>query len=245
MNRTETRPSFSFSAPIRTLPRNLRHFRPAVPGLGFGFASVHEGPPPAVHEAEMRLATGMPPARRAEFLVGRCAAHRALRDAALPAGAVLRDGRRPSPPAGLVVSISHSRGVAVAVAAPAARFAALGVDLELSPLPVRAAHLVLRPAESVLLDGERGGAERRLLAAFSAKEAAYKAFSALLHECGEQAGDGDGAASAALPGLRAVHLRRHGDGFTARTPALPGTELDVTVSRLPEGVLSWALPRRS
>ena len=228
MNTTEARPWFS--SPARTLPRAIRHIRPWFPGLGFGFASVHEGPPPAVHDDEMRLAEEMPPARRADFLVGRCALHRALRDAGLTAGAVLRAGRRPLLPAGIAASISHSGGVAVALAGPAGRFAPLGVDVELTGIPPGAAHLVLRPAEASLIEGPREISAARLLGAFSAKEAAFKALSPRL---------GD-----RLPGLRSVRLHPHPGGYVAFAEALPGIELDVTVRHLTEGVLSWALPRR-
>lgn len=230
MNSTES--LRSFASPVRTLPRNILRTRPRIPGLGFGFVSIHEGPPAGEHSAEMRLAEQMPQARRAEFRAGRWALRRALHDAGLAAGPVLRHGRRPALPAGISASVSHSGGMAVAVAGPAVAFPAVGIDLELGTIPQRAAHLVLRRSESALLAGPGERADRRLLALFSAKEAAYKAFGPLLEAV-------DGAD--ALPGLRAVRLGRDADGFLAEADALPGVVLRVTVRHLSEGVLSWAL----
>ncbi|MFB7615770.1 4'-phosphopantetheinyl transferase superfamily protein, partial [Kitasatospora sp. NPDC056181] len=120
-------------------------------------------------------AAGMPPTRRREFLAGRWAARRALRAAGGPGGEIGRAGRRPLAPAGWALSISHSAGLAVAVAAPLSRYAAVGCDLELRRLPAAAARLVLTgPERAWAGDAGTPGAEHRLLALFSAKEAAFK-----------------------------------------------------------------------
>jgi hypothetical protein len=222
-----TRPSAARSA----LPRDILRGRPRIPGLGFGFASVHEGPWPAVHDAEIGLAARMSPARAAEFRTGRRAVRRALLDAGLTPGPVLRDGRRPLPPPGTAVSLSHSGGIAVALAGPAAAHPAPGVDLELGALPAAAAHLVLHPAEP---RPPAGAGPEWLTTVFSAKEAAYKAFSALLDDTARRRG--------ALPGLRAILTTPTPTGFTARTDAVPGAVIEVTVHRFPGGVLTWALP---
>ncbi|MFI5797404.1 4'-phosphopantetheinyl transferase superfamily protein [Streptomyces sp. NPDC051677] len=185
---------------------------------------MHEGPPVAVAEEERRLADGMPQRRRADFLVGRSALHRAVRAAGLRAGAVLHDGPRPRLPEGVSASLSHSEGVAVAVAGPSDRFPLLGVDLELAGLPLEASHLVLSAREEGLLGG---GAEarRRLCAMYSAKEAAFKALSPVL--------------GAELPGLRALSLQAHADGYLVGS--LPGApRVRVSVRRLRRGVLCWA-----
>ncbi|QKW07758.1 4'-phosphopantetheinyl transferase superfamily protein [Streptomyces sp. NA04227] len=196
--------------------------------MGFAVASVHEGPPVTVTDEERRLARTMPQPRRGDFLIGRSALHRAVRAAGLTAGAVLRDGPRPRLPEGLAASISHSRGVAVALAGAADRFPALGVDLELTDLPVRAAHLVLREPEHALL-GPARTAPKRLLALYSAKEAAFKALSPLL--------------GPELRGLRDLRLTPDGDGFLARALVCPGPRVRVTVRHLAGGgVLCWALP---
>ncbi|MEV7414887.1 4'-phosphopantetheinyl transferase superfamily protein [Streptomyces sp. NPDC089919] len=211
------------------LPRALAHFRPRVPGLGFAVASVHEGPPPAVRAAERELAEGMEPYRRADFLIGRSALHRALRAAGLNAGAVLFDGPRPRLPAGIAASISHSDGVAVAVAGPAGRFRSVGVDLELTELPAAAAHLVLAGPEAGLLRGPAGprAAGERLRVLYSAKEAAFKALSPVL--------------GPELRGLRDLRLQPWADGYLAHAEQRPGLRVPVSVRRLPQGVLCWAV----
>ncbi|MYW19184.1 4'-phosphopantetheinyl transferase superfamily protein [Streptomyces sp. SID2955] len=196
--------------------------------MGFAVASVHEGPPVAVTDEERCLARTMPQPRRGDFLIGRSALHRAVRAAGLTAGAVLCDGPRPRLPEGISGSISHSRGIAVAVAAPADRFPTLGIDLELADLPVRAAHLVLREPERPLL-GPPPTAARRLLTLYSAKEAAFKALSPLT--------------GPALRGLRDLRLTPDGTGFLARADGHPEHLVRVSVRELPGGgLLCWALP---
>ncbi|MFG2753303.1 4'-phosphopantetheinyl transferase family protein [Streptomyces xanthophaeus] len=214
---------------LLTLPRALTHFRPRIPELGFGASSVHEGPPVAVREAERRMARGMPPRRRADFLIGRSALHRALRSAGLTADAVLFEGPRPLLPPGISASISHSDGVAVAVAGPSERFRSLGVDLELTGLPLEAAHLVLRGAEGAALQQAGEAAQQRLLAMYSAKEAAFKALSPLL--------------GPDLIGLRDLRLTTDADGFLAHAVRRPDLRMRVSVRRLPQGVLCWAVPQ--
>ncbi|WP_406423245.1 4'-phosphopantetheinyl transferase superfamily protein [Streptomyces sp. NBC_00873] len=212
---------------LLTLPRALTHFRPRIPGLGFGISSVHEGPPVAVREAEQRMARAMPPKRRADFLIGRSALHRALRSAGLTADAVLFEGPRPLLPEGISASISHSDGVAVAVAGPSERFRSLGVDVELTGLPLEAAHLVLRGAETAELQQAGDAAQQRLLAMYSAKEAAFKALSPLL--------------GPELPGLRDLRLTADADGYLARATRHSELRVRVSVRRLPQGVLCWAV----
>lgn len=209
------------------LPRALSHLGPRAPGLGFAGASVHEGPPVAVAEAERRVARTMPQRRRTDFLIGRSALHRALRAAGLSADAVLFDGPRPRLPDGISASISHSGGMAVAVAGSTDRFSTMGIDLELGGPPLAAAHLVLRGPETALL-GSADTAARRLLALYSAKEAAFKALSPIL--------------GPDLPGLRDIQLEAHADGYLAHAVHHPGPLLRVSVRRLPQGVLCWALP---
>ncbi|WEO94228.1 4'-phosphopantetheinyl transferase superfamily protein [Streptomyces sp. FXJ1.172] len=217
-----------FSGTLRNLPRAFSAAGPRISGMGFAVASVHEGPPVAVTDEERCLARTMQQPRRSDFLIGRSALHRAVRAAGLTAGPVLCDGPRPRLPEGLSASISHSRGVAVAVAGPADRFPVLGVDLELADLPLRAAHLVLREPERPLLGPPRT-APQRLLALYSAKEAAFKALSPVL--------------GPHLRGLRDVRLTPDGAGFLAQAGRHPGPRVRVSVRHLPAGgVLCWALP---
>ncbi|WP_395293103.1 4'-phosphopantetheinyl transferase superfamily protein [Kitasatospora hibisci] len=146
----------------------------AVAGDAVDGGAEHVDAAPA-GPSEARAAAGMPPTRRREFLAGRCAARRALRAAGGPVGEIGRAGRRPLAPAGWALSISHSAGLAVALAAPLDRHAAVGCDLELRRLPAAAARLVLTgPERAWVGDAGTPEAEHRLLALFSAKEAAFK-----------------------------------------------------------------------
>ncbi|MDP9684678.1 enterobactin synthetase [Streptomyces griseoviridis] len=142
-------------------------------GLGLGVATVSEAGLAPAGPAEAAAAARMPERRRREFLAGRWAARRALRAVGLECGEIPRAGRLPVFPPGRAASISHSAGTAVAVArAPGRDDVPLGCDIELRPLPRRAARLVLRPDEEPLLGGARPWSVTEL---FSAKEAAWKA----------------------------------------------------------------------
>ncbi|WP_052069152.1 4'-phosphopantetheinyl transferase family protein [Streptacidiphilus albus] len=203
--------------------------RLAALGAALGLARVDEPAAPRPAPGEAALAAPMHPTRRREFLAGRRALHRAMATAGLPPAEVLRDGRRPLLPEGCAASISHSGGLAVALAGPGPRLRALGCDLELHALPLAAAHLVLGPGERARLRtvADPATAERDLLATFSAKEAAFKAFSALL--------PGDRAPSllldltaAPVPGGLRVRSRRH-----------PSAAVHVHVHPTALGVFTW------
>jgi enterobactin synthetase component D len=213
--------------------RAVQAGHPGVPGLGFSVASRWDRAAEQPYPTEYRLAGRLPAPRRAEFLVGRRAMRGALADIGVAAGEILYAGRRPHLPPGSVGSISHSRGIAVALAGPGRRFAAVGVDLELSSLPLAAAHLVLCGPELAWLQraaGNPGEARRRLLAAFSAKESAFKVLDAL---------------SDRSPRLREIRLWPAVDGFAAFLQGARGPVLRVRVRHVPSGVLTWTvLPGR-
>lgn len=216
-----------------TVERALDRLRPALAARGIALGAAREGDPDAVpyDAAERRLAAPMHPRRRDTFLAGRYAARRALGAAGLPTGAILYegDGRRPAFPGGSAGSLTHSGGLAAAVAADVRRYRALGCDLELRPLPREAAHLVLAPEELRWLDRESDpdATEGRLLALFSAKEAAFKAYGALL-------------AADAPTTLRAVTIRPVADGFrTAPGRAAAHPQLLVRSRAVGRGVFSW------
>jgi hypothetical protein len=188
------------------------------------------GPP---HPAELAIAAGFNGRRRAEFLLGRRAARAALAAARIKGGPVLVDGRRPVFPPGAVGSISHSGEVAVAIAGSAARYRSIGVDLELYAPPIAGAHLILSDGERAWVQSGTTPAqqEHRLLRAFSAKEAAYKALDPII--------------AGGIPRLRRIRLRPVQGGFIAWAPDRPDLWLRVAVRDLRPGVLSWtALPRR-
>jgi hypothetical protein len=157
----------------------LTRLRPrlAAAGLGLGLAHVGEPGLGPAGPAEASAAATMTPGRRREFLAGREAARRALRAMGVDCGEIPREGRLPVFAPGRSASISHSAGIAVAVARAPGEHAPLGCDLELRPLPCDAARLVLDPDEEPLLGAaaESGGGPSSLTGLFSAKEAAWKA----------------------------------------------------------------------
>ena len=118
--------------------------------------------------------------RRQQFTLGRAAARAALAALHLPPSPILRGEKgEPMWPPGLVGSITHTEGIAIAVVGSTTHYAGLGVDLEpLDPgLSPRAAHLVCAPSE---LDWAAGDTIR-LTMLFCAKEAIFKAVYPLTH----------------------------------------------------------------
>ena len=223
--------------PTAGLAASLRALRPALAGVGLGVvtrcgtASVED----------YRQASRMTPRRRAEFLLGREALREAMAEARLPAvGTVPVVEGRPRLPAGVVGALSHSGGIAVALAGPASRYAAVGVDLELDTLPLGSAHLVLLGAERDWLATapSRPAGERALISAFCAKEAAFKAFAQL--------------PAARVDRLRQVRLVQHGRGFRCGPEPAPAGTARVGVTRVgaerpgdPAGTFAWTvLPTR-
>jgi 4'-phosphopantetheinyl transferase EntD len=122
-----------------------------------------------LHPAEEAAAARFAPVRRATFASGRAAARLALEsDAAIPVLA----GGAPAAPAGWRLSISHTDSLAVAIAAPAAVAAGLGVDVEdVSRMDPKLRRLIVRAGDRV---PEDAGAAL-LTATFSLREALYKA----------------------------------------------------------------------
>lgn len=120
--------------------------------------------------------------RRSELAAGRSLARLALQrlgvaPVAIPAGAK----REPVWPAGVVGSITHCRGYCAAAVAPAADFAAIGIDAEEhAPLPPDVLELVTRPEEREWIRRRAGGGVCWDRLFFSAKESVYKAWFPLM-----------------------------------------------------------------
>ena len=116
------------------------------------------------------------PARRAEFAAGRAAARAALgRLGKAPCPLPVGPGRAPVWPLGVLGSLTHAAGVAMAVVGPSTAAAGLGLDAEPdADLPADLAEAVLMPSEAKSLTGRRDGLRcaRRI---FCAKEAVFKA----------------------------------------------------------------------
>ncbi|MFF5157810.1 enterobactin synthetase [Streptomyces sp. NPDC000348] len=201
----------------------------AAAGLGLGVAAVSEPCPRPAGPAEAAAAASMPAQRRLEFLAGRRAARRALRAVGLECGEIPRSGRLPVFPPGRAASISHSAGVAVAVARAPGRDLPLGCDLELRPLPRDAARLVLCADEEVLLDGEGtapgAGAAWSVTELFSVKEAAWKALTV-----------GKGS-------LRELRASPCGEGLRVCPRTDPAHAVRVRVVRVGAGVFSYVVGR--
>ena len=119
------------------------------------------------------------PARRWSFTAGRTAARHALAQLGVRAAPILPGARgEPRWPAGVIGSITHCRGYAAAVAAPAGRVPSVGIDAEpndaLPPIVLRRIALDAERAELRTMAG--GGAVHLDRLLFSAKESVYKAW---------------------------------------------------------------------
>lgn len=112
------------------------------------------------------------PSRKAEFAAGRRAARMALESAELRGIAILQgEHRAPIWPVGIVGSISHDAGLAIAAVAHNQKISRLGIDLtEATDFPEHLRSEVLRTAP----ESAQSGIEARLT--FSAKESVFKAF---------------------------------------------------------------------
>lgn len=163
----------------------------------------------ALGEALPERVAGAAAKRRTDYAAGRlCARQTLVRLTGVAAVPGMETDGRPVWPAGLCGSISHGAGRAVAVAALAARYSGLGVDVEEVFSPARA-----RELEDLILtaDERRRLADREptlvATAAFSLKESLFKALNPLtgaqfFHEDAELTCLADGCAQLRL--LRAL-----------------------------------------
>lgn len=130
-----------------------------------------------LHPDERRLAAALAPARRRDWIAGRAALRAALAAAGVACDvAVVADDRGAPVVPAATGSISHKRGLAVALAARELE-ARVGVDVELYAAPrTDIAARVLTDDERRSLLGVEGEARGRAVALrFSLKEAVYKA----------------------------------------------------------------------
>ncbi len=123
--------------------------------------------------AEQKLIESWAVHRQHEFATGRMCARRALAALKIPSADLLPDADGvPVWPSGMVGSISHSRGVAMAVAAHSEDCVLLGLDLEkTNRLSEAAMGKVVHPLEEPFA----GGGQLQASILFSLKEAFYKA----------------------------------------------------------------------
>ncbi len=178
--------------------RDLPHGRCVGVALPEGEALSVEIPAAALAalpEVERRHVETLPPARRAGWVGGRIALRAALADVGFQSGPILSTARgAPQLPAGARGSISHKKGLVVALAARAhadrgggaagAEVSTwhIGIDLErIVPGHSGIARYVLRADERARLPpGDDPRRLEELLFAFSAKEAIYKALDPFL-----------------------------------------------------------------
>ena len=122
---------------------------------------------------ELQLIESWAPSRQREFAAGRMCARRALDLLGVGASGLLPDADGiPQWPEGTVGSISHCRGVAMAMSAKSVDCRLLGLDLEkTNRLSAGAINKVLHPVEQIFA----GGDQQKASILFSLKEAFYKA----------------------------------------------------------------------
>ncbi|MGW2834355.1 enterobactin synthetase [Streptomyces sp. NPDC001286] len=206
--------------------------RLAAARLGLGVAHVDEPRLGPAGPAEASAAATMTSGRRREFLAGREAARRALRLVGTDCGEIPREGRLPVFSPGRAASISHSAGIAVAVARVPGGDTPLGCDLELRPLPCGAARLVLGHDEEGLLEPAAGTecGPWSLTGLFSAKEAAWKALYLAVGE----------AVTASMGTLRDLRAEPCGDALRIGPRTGPAYAMRVRVHPVGAGVFSYA-----
>lgn len=119
--------------------------------------------------------------RRAEFILGRAACNSALRDVGITPPPPVLKGRSGEPiwPEGYVGAITHTKDIAICAVCPKTRADGIGMDIEeikgdISP-DVYNIVCIGRELERVLEDQSQS--TLRFKRIFSAKEAAFKAFS--------------------------------------------------------------------
>lgn len=144
------------------------------PGRVIDLTHYHE-----LDEEERRIVGAAVDSRKAEFGDGRWCAHRALRGLGID-GAILRgDKGRPLFPGPVTGTISHTRGLRVALVGRTDRWRSLGLDVEVAQrLPDGVLSAVSSPLERRSLQRAAQRAPGRSLGTvlFSAKEAVYKAW---------------------------------------------------------------------
>lgn len=224
--------SWEMGAAHVTAPLHLPDF------TSFAVSGRSEPVPELMHGEEHLVTAAMVPARRASMARGRVAAHAALNAIGLDRGPILRGpAREPLWPRGVVGSISHAAGYAVALVAPAHQTDGVGVDIE-EPrsVPELWDHLP-RPEEREWL-GRLNPDEREIaiLQLFSAKESVFKAFYPRVRS---------------FFGFEWASLRPKRSGFTARLvagldPQYPSDRaFEVTVDTIDGLVLTAVVLPRS
>ncbi len=124
------------------------------------------------------------PRRRAEFRAGRASARAALLQYGIQGWDLVPDERRrPIWPAGVVGSITHCERYCAVAIAWRLRYLAIGIDAEeATPLPPQLRDLICTRREDRLLRANESDTPLAAKVVFCAKEAFYKAYSAVADE---------------------------------------------------------------
>jgi len=145
---------------------------------GCGVAGRYLEPPPDfLTDEEANRIKDLGDARRSDFLAGRRAAHQALAQIGILNAAVASGPtNEPIWPGGIVGSISHTHGMAVAAVAPTNVLAAVGIDIERTGAVTSDVWPeVLQASELAVVTSHQGATKDQLATAiFCLKEAFYK-----------------------------------------------------------------------
>ena len=124
-------------------------------------------------------AENLVPKRRLEYLAGRLATRAALQLVGADDPTIGSHDGAPVWPPGFCGSISHSAGLAVAVAARSRDWRSLGIDIE-ARIPVHRARILQKAMGAVEFEAAQASTDPWVWTrAWAAKEAAYKCLSAL------------------------------------------------------------------
>ena len=117
--------------------------------------------------------------RGLHFIAGRLAAHAALGAAGAPSAAILRGKNGEALwPEGVIGTISHTHGMAIAAICSSADYAGLGVDIERRDraIETKVQRLVCHPDELTWIDSATRFPVQNIMALISAKEVIFKAY---------------------------------------------------------------------
>lgn len=199
-------------------PEKLRVLAGGRAGIGVRYGPEADEPLPEEKEA---LGADALESRRIEFALGRSAAHDALVDSGLaPAPVAVGPAGEPVWPDGVVGSIAHCAGLAIAVVGRREDFAGIGIDVESESrrIDARTAQRICIANEMRWIEATQDP-ERHTMTVFCSKEAIYKALgltdraSLGFHEVELSPGE-EGMLHGAILGVAVPNAPRR---FTART----------------------------
>lgn len=129
-------------------------------------------------EEEKELVKKFTEKPKEQFCMGRYAAHLCLKDHGQNQAILRKQSGAPNWPYGIVGSITHTKGLAIAVTGSSDQYLGLGIDCERLDRKIKlmVAEKTLHECERSWVFEKEGKEELRLLHILSAKEAIFKAF---------------------------------------------------------------------